>query len=157
EHPSHSDGFTALAISPDCKSAASLGEEPGIRLWDLATGKPLGVISAGPISHPVQTGLEDVGPILTTKEDDGRPRHWAFENGHELHQLPALTTTETITKLAISPDGKTLGIVEENPNLPNGKITIWDAGKQRALQTIMGNGLRGGPAFSDDGRILFCM
>ena len=157
EHPSHSGGFAALAISPDGKSAASLGEEPGIRLWDLATGKPLGVISAGPISHPGLAGLEDVGQILTTKGDDGRPHYWTFERGHELHQLPVPTTTEAITKLALSPDGKALAIVGENPDSPNCKITIWDTAKQRTLQTIIGNGLRGGPTFSDDGRTLCCL
>jgi WD40 repeat protein len=77
-------GGSAAAFSPDRKTLL-IGNTNGARLWDVATGKPLGP----PLQHPRKVLRQALTP-------DGKPL------GPPLHQL------ELLSAVALSPDGKTV-------------------------------------------------
>jgi WD40 repeat protein/serine/threonine protein kinase len=134
--------------------AVQVRDLPGasIRLWEAATGKPVGkpIESAGRFPS---VGLSPDGQTVLT--DPLRP--WKAATGEP---LPSLTDPDPAFKPAggpgFSPDGRTYLLVSSDPGTNNNKAQNWDltTGKPAGKPIPLDVKLSGGVTFSPDGRTL---
>jgi WD40 repeat protein len=145
----HIGQVRSVAFSPDGKRLASVSNDPGIRLWDVATGKAERVL-------PNEQGFWSVafspdGKRIAAGEQDGAVVLYDATTGEKLRTLPG--PRSEVRAVAFSPDGSlvagttTLGIVH-----------VWEAATGRLRHVLPG---RRGPgawswslAFSADGKTL---
>jgi WD40 repeat protein/serine/threonine protein kinase len=117
----HSEGITSVAWSPDGSVIASGSGYSGgaIRLWDAASGKPVGRLE-GHTSWICELMFSTDGLWLYSASADQTIRIWDVE------QQQCLTTlhgnTDEVYGLAISPDGTTLASASKD-----GAVTFWNA------------------------------
>jgi tetratricopeptide (TPR) repeat protein len=134
-----------VAFSPDGKTVLTGSEDNTARLWDAATGQPLGL----PMTH--QDQLDAVvfspdGKTVLTGSHDKTARLWDAATGQPLG-LP-ITHQARVSAVAFSPDSKTVltGSVDNTARL-------WDAATGQPLGPPM---THPGPvravAFSPDGK-----
>ena len=148
-------GVNSLEFSPDGKLLGSANGNGTVRLWDSATGRPVG--------SPLQTGIGSQssvnavafspgGSLLAVAYADGTVRLWDPGTSH-LHG-PVLRSTgsqASANAVAFSPDGKLLATA-----YGNGTIRLWDP----AAGQPEGSPLQTGPsgvnalAFGPDGKLL---
>ena len=85
----HTGAVVSVAFSPDGKTLASGGDDDTIRLWDVATGRPIGQ----PPDRPHRLGL--LGGVQPGRQDPGqRQRRWhrpAVGRGHRPPDRQPLT------------------------------------------------------------------
>ncbi len=140
------DAVTAFAFAPDGNSLATAGGG-GIRLWDLATGKPTQQWQAHAGTVPALAFTPD-GKTLTSCASDRSARLWEPASGKELRRFEKLGAVVT---LAISPDGKTLAVGRRDS-----VVSLWDiaTGRQEKLLEAGDGGRLFGIAFAPDGKSL---
>jgi WD40 repeat protein/transcriptional regulator with XRE-family HTH domain len=156
---SHGGTVIALAFSPGGKtlavdaggfSAATRTAVGTVRLWEVATGRPIG----GPLtSHDGQGNVMAFSPngkTLATGDDTGMVQLWQVATGKPISG--ALTSgTSVVQAMAFSPDGKTLATGNDD-----GTVRLWQA----ATGTPIGSPLTShdgaviAVAFSPDGKTL---
>lgn len=142
----HHKDITALAISPDSKLLASMGqEEEKIRLWDLATGAELKAVT-GPATAQILFSPDS--QFLAVASPEGSIRLWNIKEGGEL-TFQTDADGEDLTCIAFSPDSKTLASIE-----PGEAIKLWEVPSGKKLRTApLENGSSDGlVAFSNDGK-----
>src|SRR5262249_53877202 len=143
----------ALALSPDGKRLVAMGDETdGLRVWDVASGRPLAtykpaenrlwaiayrpggghIAVLGP-GHVIEVLDAATGERVATADAGARLEYWAYRRG-----------------LAYSPDGRLLaGPYEGN------RVGLWEADTYRLVGTLTGHeGTVLSVAFSGDGRLL---
>jgi WD40 repeat protein/serine/threonine protein kinase len=145
----------AIAFSPDSRKALTGGEDGTARLWDTASGEPLGE----PVRHasPVLNVLfHPEGERFFTITQDGSACCW--ETGTQKAAGPALVHGSAIRAAGFSPDGKTFLTAGDNH-----LAKLWDFAtlgnpitvrEERPIRTIVFS--PGGESFvtaSDDGRL----
>jgi len=100
----HTATVTALAIAPDCRYGASGDENGEVRLWELSTGKPVGVLH-GHSKRIASLAYSPNGRILLSGSWDNTSRSW------DVQTIKSVSTFQGhsagVTGVAISPDGKT--------------------------------------------------
>ena len=99
---SHDGGIICLAFSPDGKIALTGAEDKMARLWDVATGKPLGP----PLAHQGAVHAVAFGPdgqTVLTGSEDNTARLWDVATGKPLG--PPLAHQGVVHAVAFSPDG----------------------------------------------------
>lgn len=163
----HTEDITSLAFSPDGKILASgscgqhelrpdntvLGYinfclQGEIRLWDSATGQPIGQPLAGHSGTVTTLAFTPDGKTLFSIGDDKTLLAWSVGPTPAEKHIP-LAATSSITSLALSPDGKRIATA-------NTAITLQDI----ATGSPTGAALvgQGQPitslAFSPDGKLL---
>ena len=140
----HKDYVSSVDVSPDGKTVATASHDYTARLWDTATGKPIGalmkhrqmvyIVTFSPDGKRVLTGSQDTTAQLwnaTTGEPIGKPMR------HE----------DRVNAVAFSPDGNTVvtGCADRTARL-------WDASTGQPLGTPMLHPVRlAVVAFSPDG------
>jgi RNA polymerase sigma factor (sigma-70 family) len=100
--PSRALGF--LYFSPDNRTLASSGfNEPRLRLWDTATGRPLHQQAAHDGGITALAFTPD-GRVILSGSDDGTLRVWDAETGRGVRELPG--HPGGVTGVAVTPDGR---------------------------------------------------
>ena len=141
---SHESPVDAAAFSPDGKTVLTGGDDRTARLWDTATGKPIG----SPLNHPgvwtVAYGPD--GKTVLTGGGDGTAQWWNSATGRPLgkpirHRLK-------VRSVAFSPDGRTVLTGSEDKT-----ARLWDAVTNQPIGPFL---VHQGPvvavAFSPDGK-----
>jgi WD40 repeat protein len=121
-------GWSCLTFSPDGRTVAAGGKDGTVNRWDAVTGQP---------QEPWRWHLGEVGPVVYSPDGrllasggkDGMVQVLDAATGKRRHTFRGNTG---VTRLAFSPDGQTLAVVNE---APSDTLHLWDlaAEKERAL------------------------
>ncbi|QFS91107.1 translocation protein TolB [Mycobacterium sp. THAF192] len=140
----------SVAVSPNGETLASGGLDDIVRLWDTATGEPLGDPLTGHELAVESLVFSPDGTTLATGSSDTTVRLWDTTTGQPLGN-PLTGHTEGVGSVAFSPDGTTLASASYDNT-----VRLWDTTTGRPL----GNPLTGhtegvtSVAFSPDGTTL---
>jgi WD40 repeat protein len=145
----------AVAISPDGKLLASAGVDRTAKLWDLAGGKLLHILSGHQgevrvVAFCPNTGRGRAGPALlaTVGSTDRTVKLWDADTGKEVCTLAGHLTD--VLNVTFSPDGRRLASCDAA-----GTIRLWDPATGKPLRTMQGfPPEHGALAFSPDGKLL---
>jgi WD40 repeat protein len=139
----------AVSFSADGSLLAAAGNDKAVRLWDVPTRKPVGVLG-GHRQLVSSLAFSPKGWTLASGSYDGKVRLWDARTQRPLPgQLP-MPGKEPIFDVAFSPDGRTLAA-----GASNGTVLLWDVKARKQLGTLSGHaGWVIGLAFSPNGRTL---
>jgi len=146
----HSEGITSVAWSPNGSIIASGSGFSGgpIRLWDAASGKPLGALE-GHTSWICELIFSTDGLRLYSAGGDQTIRIWDVGQRRCLATLRG--SSHEVYGLALSPDGTTLASA-----CKDGVVAFWDARhrpeEEQPRQIALGR--FAWPAFAPDSRVL---
>jgi WD40 repeat protein len=113
------DGKRAFTVSgwKFVKGRFERGEDNSVRLWNVATGKPLKRIDGK--DGPLHCGaLSPDGRLVATGGVDGMVRLWDLEAGREVHVLRG--HTNLVTAVLFFPDGRRLLSASQD-----GTVRLW--------------------------------
>jgi WD40 repeat protein len=144
----HSGQVLSVAFSPDGKRLASVSMDPGVRIWDVATGKTERVL-------PNEQGFYSVafsadGKWIAAGESWGAVVLYDAGTGEKVRTLPAANSQ--VRAVAFSPDGALVAGTTQP-----GAVTVWEVATGRvrhALPARKGNEWGYGLAFGPDGKTL---
>jgi WD40 repeat protein/serine/threonine protein kinase len=122
-------------FSPDGSKVLTAGGDGFVRIWDAATGTPLGA----PLSHdksPVQSAKFDpTGGWIVTGARDGLVRFWDLQTRELIGQPLETNRSQWIHTVKVSPDGRLVFAISHD-----GRIRIWDTKKREMLtETVPDN------------------
>ena len=119
-------GVNAVAFSPDGKLLAAAQANGYVRLWNTATGQPVGaplLASTSPQSYVAGVAFSPDGKLLATAGDDGTVRLWNPVTGQPVG-APLIASTgpgNYVHGVAFSPDGKLLASADGD-----GTVRLWN-------------------------------
>jgi WD40 repeat protein/serine/threonine protein kinase len=145
----HTGQVWSVAFSRDGKRLASVSSDPGVQLWDMATGKPDRVL-------PNEQGFWSVafsadGKLIAAGEIEGAVVLYDATTGEKRRTLPA--PKSQVRAVTFSPDGS---LVAGTTRL--GVVHIWETGTGHLRHTLLGRGSTNvwswSVAFTADGKTL---
>jgi RNA polymerase sigma factor (sigma-70 family) len=147
----HPIGCISLAFAHDGKTLASSGFEPVARLWDVTTGREIDH-RAGHASRIMGLAVSRADEtVFSVSYADGPVLHWNPSDGRLIENLGVYS--QVINNLQISPDGRTLLFLNENPK---GESVLWDVASRKELRQLASDTTVWcyEAAFSPDGRLV---
>lgn len=138
-----------VTYSPDGRHVAGSGRDGFVRIWDVATGEPVGEPFEGQTGTVQAVVYSPDGSRIATAAGDDTVRVWDVESGDTIRDFGGHTTGATDAKF--SADGRRLATVSSD-----GLLRVWDVGSGRVLTSVdTGHSdWVGTVAFSPDGRLL---
>jgi WD40 repeat protein len=141
----HDKAINHVAFSPDGKQALTASDDHTARLWDVATGKPVGAA----LTHDdavVHAAFSYDGQWVLTASSDGTARVWNAATGQP--RTPPLRHGKPLYDAAFSPDGTRVATCGQDE-----RALLWDAASGAQLPIALAHfGPINSVAFSPDGR-----
>ena len=142
----HSGAVYSVAFSPDGSTLASGSGDQTIRLWDVATGEPKGVLT-GHTAQVQNVAFSPDGGTLASGSIKGRVRLWDGITGEHLKNLTGHGPLWFIWDLAFSPDSSTLACATFDG------VKFWDVVTGQATTSFAGEAVMS-IAYSPNGTTL---
>jgi WD40 repeat protein len=120
-----------VVYSPDGQMLATAGWDRAIRLWDVATGRPLGLPLVGQTGYVTCVAFSPDSKVLASGGADGAIWLWDVARGHQLGP-PLRGQTAAVNSVAFSPDGTTLA-----SGGADGAIRLWDVVHRHSLSPVL--------------------
>jgi len=136
----------SAAFSPDGKRIVTASFDRTARLWDAATGRPIGEPLRGHLRDVLTAVFSPDGRSIVTASSDWNARLWDAETGRPIGE--PLRHEGPVRSAAFSPDGKRVATASQDET-----VRVWDSETGRPI----GEPLRGhehdveSAAFSPDG------
>jgi roadblock/LC7 domain-containing protein len=144
---SHAGTVVRVAFSPDGKAVLTGSADNTARLWEAATGRPLGQ----PLAHQGQVSAVAFSPdgkAVLTGSEDNTARLWDAATGRPLGQ--PMAHQGSVLAVAFSPDGKAVLTGSRD-----GTARLWEAATGRPLGPPMEHQRTvRAVAFSPDGKLV---
>jgi len=142
----HPGGVVDIVFSPDGKRLATGGADGTARLWDIASGQSLLVISGH--TNEIFIAFSPDGKRLATAGYDGLVKVWDVSPGASVEQpLLLINHEQPARSLAFSPDGSRLAAASQD-----GAARVWHAASGKKLLVLVGHaGMIDDVTFSPDG------
>jgi WD40 repeat protein len=145
--PGHAVNVNSLAFRPDSRRLASAGNDGVVLIWDVETGKAIGMLAPERRRMIKSVAYSPDGKRLATGGLDQSVRIWDAATDRELLTLNGHASG--VTSLAFRPDGLRLASGSED-----GVVKIWDpANGSESIRVPAEPAVRyTGLAFSPDGK-----
>jgi WD40 repeat protein/serine/threonine protein kinase len=147
---SHKGAVRTVAFSPDGKAVLTGSIDSTARLWDAATGKPIGP----PLKHKgfggavLAVAFSPDGKAVLTGSADNTARLWDAATGKPIG--PPLMHQDDVHAVAFSPDGKAFLTGSDDKT-----ARLWDAATGKPIgPTLEHKGEVGAVAFSPDSKVV---
>ena len=127
----HSNFVNGVAISPDGSLFASASGDRTIRLWRLANGTPVRLLT-GHSDLVNAVAFSQDGSLLASGSADQTVKIWRVSDGVLLHTL--FGHTEFVSSVAFSPDGSALVSASGDTSL-----RLWRVGDGALLRILYGH------------------
>ena len=139
----YTSAVSSVAFSPDRKQIASVSWDNTVRLWNAATGQPIGQPLTGHTSAVSSVAFSPDGKLIVSGSWDETVRLWNTATGQPIGQ-PLTGHTSAVSSVAFSPDGKQ--IVKT--------VRLWDAatGQPMGQPLTWHTNVVSSVAFSPDGK-----
>jgi WD40 repeat protein len=117
---------SGVAFSPDGRLLATGGYGTHAKLWDVATGRLLRSLDAGPREGGLTPVFSLDGKTIAVGHRNAETRLFDAESGKRLHELPRTMSQE----LKFSPDGRALAV-----GYVDGGVALWDSATGALLRS----------------------